>query len=93
MQILIVISFTMLTLFCPFYSAGSDFKDESTPAEREDSRSVDQISQERSFEDESTPAEREDSMTIDQMNDDDSFEEGSTPAEQEDLKTIDQINQ
>ncbi len=92
MKNLVIISFTILTMLCPFYVAGSDFEDESTPIEQEDIKSIDQINRDTSFEDESTPIEQEDIKTISQINGDTSFEDESTPIEQEDIKTIDQIN-
>ena len=68
MKNLVIISFTILTMLCPFYVAGSDFEDESTPIEQEDIKSIDQINRDTSFEDESTPIEQEDIKTIDQIN-------------------------
>ncbi len=87
-----IISFTLLVLLCPFYAAGSDFEDESTPIEQEDMKTVGEINGDTSFEDESTPIEKEDIKTIDQVNGEDSFGGEATPIEQEDIKTIDQIN-
>ena len=92
MKKLVIISFTILTMLCPFYVAGSDFEDQSTPIEQEDIRTIDQINEATSFEDESMPIENEDIKSIDQINGDTSFENESTPIEQEDIKTIEQIN-
>jgi len=93
MKNMAIMSFTIFTMLCPFYVAGSDFEDESTPIEQEDTHTIDQINGDTSFEDESTPIEQEDTHTINQINGDTSFEDESTPIEQEDTHTIDQINQ
>ncbi|RLB67261.1 MAG: hypothetical protein DRH08_04135 [Deltaproteobacteria bacterium] len=88
-----IISLMLLVLLCPFYAAGSDFEDESTPIEHEDVKTVDEINESTSFEDESTQIEKEDIKTIDQVNGEDSFENESTPIEQEDIKTLDQVSE
>ena len=92
MKNLVIISFTIFSMLCPFYAAGSDFEDQSTPIEQEDIKTIDQINEATSFEDESMPIENEDIKSIDQINGDTSFENESTPIEQEDIKTIEQIN-
>lgn len=66
-------------------SAGS-FEDDSTPIEREDIRTIDQLNA-GDAEGEPTPVEQEDIQTIDQLNGDDAEGE-PTPVEQEDLRPI-----
>ena len=88
-----IISLTLLVLLCPFYAAGSDFEDESTPIEQEDMKTVGEINGDTSLEDESTPIEKEDIKTIDQVSGEDSFGGKPTPIEQEDIKTIDQVSE
>jgi hypothetical protein len=96
MKIQIITSFAILTLFCPFYATSSDFENESTPIERSDIETINQVNDDDSFEDEgqATPIERSDIETINQVNDDDSFEdEGqATPIESSDIETINQVN-
>jgi hypothetical protein len=70
MKIQIITSFAILTLFCPFYALSSDFEDGSTPIERTDTESINQINNDDSFENSSTPIERSDTESINQINND-----------------------